>query len=169
MTESQRTLVTGLRRNGMGYKTIARKVGVSVNTVKSYCRRHEEACRREQHEPEEYFCQQCGAPVVQNPGRKRKKFCSDRCRNKWWNSHLDLVKRKANHQTICHFCGREFTVYGKVHRKYCSHACYIKDRFGGGKCDEGRGSKRDCVHGNYVSGDENAQRESHYERRVCTV
>ena len=41
------------------------------------------------------YCKCCGVPVQQNLGRKEKKFCSDSCRNKWWNSHLDLVKKQA--------------------------------------------------------------------------
>ena len=76
-------------------------------------------------------CEQCGKPIEQNPGRKRKRFCCDACRNKWWNAHLELVKRKAVYTYTCPTCGKEFTVYGNSHRKFCSHACYIAYRFGG--------------------------------------
>ena len=79
----------------------------------------------------EGVCNCCGKPVAQNPGRKEKKFCSDACRTRWWNSHLDLVKRKAIYHFTCPTCGREFTAYGNAHRKYCSHTGYIEDRFGG--------------------------------------
>ena len=107
MTENQKMIVAGLRKTGMGYGTIAKKVGISVNTVKSFCHRR-----------------------AQNPGRKEKKFCSDKCRNKWWNARLDLVNRKAFREIVCVGCGRTFTVYGQVKRKYCSHQCYIEARFG---------------------------------------
>lgn len=70
-------------------------------------------------------CEQCGKPIEQNPGRKRKRFCCDACRNKWWNAHLELVKRKAVYTYTCPACGKKFTVYGNSHRKFCSHACYI--------------------------------------------
>lgn len=80
--------------------------------------------------PTDHLCEQCGRPIIQNPGRKRKRFCSDACRNKWWNSHLDLVKRKAVYTFTCLACGKKFTVYGNSHRKFCSHACYIAYRFG---------------------------------------
>lgn len=73
----------------------------------------------------------CGKPVRQNPGRKQKRFCSDICRNKWWNSHLDLVKRKANYEIVCLGCEKPFVVYGNANRKYCSHKCYVEHRFGG--------------------------------------
>lgn len=67
----------------------------------------------------------------ENPGRKRKRFCCDDCRNKWWNAHLELVKRKAVYTYTCPACGKKFTVYGNSHRKFCSLACYIAYRFGG--------------------------------------
>ena len=70
-------------------------------------------------------------PVKQNPGRKKKRFCSDSCRMKWWNSHMDKVKRKAIYEFTCLHCGRTFTAYGNSGRKYCSHDCYIEERFGG--------------------------------------
>ena len=77
------------------------------------------------------ICGYCGAPITQTLGRKEKKFCSDRCRNLWWNAHLDLVDRRANYEFVCRTCGKPFTAYGNAHRKYCSRDCYIEDRFGG--------------------------------------
>ena len=56
---------------------------------------------------------------------------SEKCRNKWWNSNLDKVNRKANYEFICPHCKKPFSAYGNKNRKYCSHACYIEDRFGG--------------------------------------
>ena len=69
--------------------------------------------------------------IVQTPGRKRKRFCSDACRNAWWNAHLSLVKRKAVRTVVCAGCGQPFEAYGRTPRKYCSHACYVAHRFGG--------------------------------------
>jgi len=70
--------------------------------------------------------------VFYKEGRKHKRFCSDLCRNRWWNSHLDLVKRKAHYEYVCPACKTAFSVYGNANRKYCSHACYIRARFGKG-------------------------------------
>ena len=42
-----------------------------------------------------HVCKFCGKEVKQNPGRKEKMFCDSSCRQRWWNSHLDMVKRKA--------------------------------------------------------------------------
>lgn len=127
MKDEQKQRIIALRRNGAGYGRIADLLGISINTVKSFCRRHSLAAQ-----PKASVCEHCGKPIKQNPGRKRKRFCSDACRHKWWNSHLDLVRRKAVYTFTCPNCGKEFSVYGDSHRKFCSHACYIEYRFGGG-------------------------------------
>lgn len=79
------------------------------------------------------YCQCCGIKVIQNPKRKQKKFCSDKCRNMWWNSHLELVNKKAIYECKCKYCGRAFKVYGNENRKYCSRECYIAGRFRKGR------------------------------------
>lgn len=135
MTNEQRMMVSSLRADGMGYGAIARKVGISANTVKSFCRRNAQQTETEQQTASavaEHKCLCCGAPVAQNVGRKEKKFCSDKCRNKWWNAHLDQVDRRAIREVVCVNCGKTFSVYGRAVRKYCCHECYIEHRFGGG-------------------------------------
>ena len=129
MTNEQKTLVISLRNEGLGYRRIAERLGISENTVKSFCRRRKDAVYTDALG--ESVCKCCGAPVEQTPGRKEKKFCSDKCRREWWNSHLDQVNRKAIHEKTCPNCGRRFSVYGNAGRKYCSHECYVADRFGG--------------------------------------
>lgn len=126
MTDEQKQQIIALRRDGAGYGRIAARLQISINTVKSFCRRHSLAASTAGA-----VCEQCGKPIEQNPGRKRKRFCCDVCRNKWWNAHLELVKRKAVYTYTCPACGKKFTVYGNSHRKFCSHACYIAYRFGG--------------------------------------
>ena len=101
-----------------------------MNTVKSFCHRRAAKPKCEEPDSKTHRCLCCGVPVAQNPGRKEKKFCSDKCRNKWWTARLDLVNRKAFREIVCVGCGRTFTVYGQVKRKYCSHQCYIEARFG---------------------------------------
>ena len=79
-------------------------------------------------------CKYCGAMILEIPGRKEKKFCSDDCRNRWWNKHLAEATRKNMSNYVCPACGKTFSAYGKRNRKYCSHECYITDRFGGVAC-----------------------------------
>ena len=72
--------------SGIPPSKIAAAMDMSVNTIKSHIRRH----------PEISFagkCLFCGVPVVQPEGRKKKKFCSDRCRISYWNH-----RRKEEHR-----------------------------------------------------------------------
>ncbi len=137
MTEKQKIQIKNLRDEGYGYIKISQTLGISVNTVKSFCRRKNLTgitVREVSITPladGNHFCRNCGKEVEQSPGRKQKKFCSDKCRMQWWNSHLDRVNRKANYDFVCPHCKKAFVAYGNSGRKYCSHACYIADRFGG--------------------------------------
>lgn len=134
MTEEQKKQIKDLRKKGEGYKKIAQCIGLSENTVKSFCRRAL-VQKQEVAAPikSDSVCECCGKPMAQIPSRKKRRFCSDACRQKWWNSHLHLVQRKAVYRLKCHHCGRDLEVYGNSRRKYCSHACYIAERFGGCK------------------------------------
>ena len=40
MTENQKQVITDLRSKGTGYAAIAKRLSLSVNTVKAYCRRN---------------------------------------------------------------------------------------------------------------------------------
>lgn len=126
MKDKQKQQIIALRRDVAGYGSIVNQLGLSINTMKSFCRRHSLAAP-----PTDSICEQCGRPIAQNPGRKRKRFCCDACRNKWWNSHFDLVKRKTGYTFTCPTCGKELTVYGNRRQKFCSHAYYIAYRFWG--------------------------------------
>lgn len=138
-----------MRGEGISYAKIAANLGLSENTVKSYCKRNNLSvisgpAREEQPDTETEkespdFCKNCGQPNEQRPGVKPRKFCSDKCRTTWWNSHLDKVSRKSIYHLICAACGKPFDSYGNKNRKYCSHACYIKDRLPKQAQSEARG------------------------------
>ena len=132
MTDKEKQQIKALRESGVSYKDISRVVGLPINSIKTYCRRNKLTSIDVKKEEKPSVCLQCGKPINQTPGRKEKKFCSDKCRMLWWNSHADQVNRKANYSCTCEFCGKQFISYGNKHRKYCSHSCYINDRFGGG-------------------------------------
>ena len=142
MTDEEKIKVANLRARGFGYTAISKELNISANTIKAYCKRSGLGgfataevdvvdipiieCR----------CQNCGKKIAFPEGRKEKKFCSDKCRNKWWNAHWDKVNRKAEYDFVCAYCKKPFRVYGNKNRKYCSHECYIHDRFGGGSHGE---------------------------------
>ena len=126
MNQKQKDKITEMRKNGGSYLEIASSLGISQNTVKSFCQRNR---LNSNFSPQiEYeslpLCRQCSAPVKQLPGKKAKIFCSDECRMSWWNAHPGIVKRKNGRTFSCQTCGRDFIGYGSRDRKFCSHTCY---------------------------------------------
>lgn len=140
MTQEQKEQIKRLRGQGFGYKRVADILSLPEGTVKTFCRREGLSgmlAREDAQTPEEHFCKFCGLPVIQNKGRKAKLYCNDECRMNFWKAHQDQVKHKAVYSYECPHCHKPFIAYGNSHRKYCSHECYIEDRFGGDKHDEG--------------------------------
>ena len=133
MTDIQRTQIKNLRLAGYGYKKIAQALCLSVDTVKSYCRKNNlagvMAGNISTSADGKTFCKQCGKELVQMPNQKTLLFCSNECRQTWWNAHPELVNKKAYYHFVCICCGAGFVSYGNKKRKYCSHACYIAERF----------------------------------------
>jgi len=131
MTDTQREKIIEMRGQGLGYKKIAAETGVPTETVKSFCRRLGMSANQIPPLEERHACLNCGVLIASSVGHREKKFCSDRCRNLWWNVHTDISKRKSVYVYTCPYCRKVFIAYANAHRKYCSHACYIEDRFGG--------------------------------------
>lgn len=130
MTDYEKKRVHFLRHEGFGYGAIAEKIGISENTVKSYCRRN--GLTGVASKTLVHTCRQCGKTLVQEEGQptRTRKFCSEACRRAWWKVHPELINRKAFYTAICAQCGKEFQSYGNNKRKYCCHQCYITARFG---------------------------------------
>ena len=128
MKEAEINRINRLRRQGFGYKRISDELGINVNTVKAYCRRHPLDETREEITPG--ICKQCGKTISIKRTVRPRKFCSDECRQTYWREHDSEIKRMAHYDYVCKYCGKPFTRYGKRDRKYCSHNCFIKERFG---------------------------------------
>ena len=75
MTDAQKEQVRYLRCEGLGYGAIATRLGISENTVKSFCRRNN-LTGVASKEPV-VVCRNCGRPLPQYPKRKQRKFCSE--------------------------------------------------------------------------------------------
>lgn len=121
-----RDRIIELRRRGHSYTDIAHDTGVSRETIKSLCRRT--GIIPEQTSPVATICEHCGEKLHTPAAGKR--FCSTTCRLAWWHSHPERLNRKAIYTFTCAGCGEPFSAYGNSRRKYCSHRCYIRDRFG---------------------------------------
>lgn len=133
MTNLQKKQITDMRNDGQGYTTIAKTLGITKDRVKAYCRINNltgfRASNKSNIKTIQQFCMQCGKQLIHTPDKKKKKFCSDVCRNTWWNSHPTKIKRKAFYQFVCKHCNKSFEAYGNSERLFCSHSCYIENRF----------------------------------------
>ena len=121
MTPQDKLILLSLRSQGLTYAQIGSELNLSPNTVKSICRREAKKKQR---------CRNCRQPLTQNRGGRPRLFCSDTCRISWWKKHPEKVNRKAYYRLTCAGCKRQFDSYGHRRRKYCSHRCYVGDRFG---------------------------------------
>lgn len=124
MTQEQKILILHYREQHMTYRQIGEKLGLSPDTVKTFCRRNTPQEDRTEASASSQ-CRNCGAPVHPLPGRRARLFCSPACRTAYWRKHNLLGKDPR----YCAGCGALLTG-GSVSRKYCSHACYIRHRFG---------------------------------------
>ncbi|MGF3065799.1 DUF2116 family Zn-ribbon domain-containing protein [Facklamia sp. P12950] len=76
-------MIEKLRQEGYSYKEIADALRISINTVKSYCRRNGLTGTAEK---KRYICINCGTEIGEG-----KRFCSSMCRQTWWNNNLDKL------------------------------------------------------------------------------
>lgn len=132
MTDNQKDKIRRMRADGSSYSKISEFLGISENTVKSFCRRNGlgNIAEKPMEVPEDAnHCKHCGKSLVQLPKQKPKKFCSNECRLIWWNANRDKLSKKAFYEFKCKCCGIPFKSYGNKHRLYCSHRCYVSDRF----------------------------------------
>ena len=85
MQEEMLSRIAELRELNYSYQFIADRLGLSMNTVKSICRRKQYTAVGERKTKAEKLnpavCAYCSKPISLNNG---KKFCSDYCRVMWW-------------------------------------------------------------------------------------
>lgn len=138
MDSQQADRIRELRIKGEGYRSIAREVGLTRDIVRNYCKSHgldgyAEVLISNMREQIQLgkSCLRCGKELEQPHTGRKKKFCSDRCRREWWKEHPERITRRetAYYKSVCVYCGREFKTYGNKDRRYCSHNCYVRDRF----------------------------------------
>ena len=85
MTTQQISTLISMRNLGAGYLKIANVLGVPKDTVKKYCQYHGIRCTDDSIKKP--LCPCCGIELVSIPGKKSKRFCSDRCRYIWHNAN----------------------------------------------------------------------------------
>jgi endogenous inhibitor of DNA gyrase (YacG/DUF329 family) len=131
MTIEQKEKISILRHQGKSYSYIATVLCVSKNIISSYCKRNNLGIlpKTKSQESNKNLCRECGKLLVKGLKGQPKKFCSDKCRRKWWKANGHELEKKAYYVFTCANCGKKFDSYGNKSRKYCSHSCYIDARF----------------------------------------
>ena len=105
---------------GAGYRQIANRLNLSRDAVRYYCKAndlngHREAVlsNTQRIKTDENFCSCCGELLVQPKTGRKRRFCCEACRRKWWGQNRDKVRKspEAIYGFTCKRCGKEFTAY----------------------------------------------------------
>lgn len=122
MTNEERKLkVIQLKKNGSSYKEISTMLDIPLGTVKSILSRVNDFNKNSSS------CKNCGKTIISIKGKKVKVFCSDKCRLTWWNNNRDKGDKRI-YIKKCHNCNEQFKTFD-FNKKYCSHNCYIENRY----------------------------------------
>lgn len=128
MQEEQKQIIITLRSQGESYAEIANYLGMSPNTIKSFCRRSKirpSPSLNLNAEKTADTCKNCGALLSQNSGKRKKLFCSDRCRYVWWNQE----RQRKVYRLTCQYCGQTFINLGNRSKRFCSKKCMNLARY----------------------------------------
>ena len=138
MTENQKTQIRTLRQQGLGYQAIGSMLGLTRDSVRSYCKNHGlqgipmvmELNIKERIKAGE-VCAQCYGQIEKAKTGRPKRFCSEECRRMYWKDHRMEGNRSkgATYIMECKYCHKTFESYGNRNRKYCCHQHYVLDRY----------------------------------------
>lgn len=123
MNQNIKHSILAMRQQGASFTEIAGLLSLSPNTVKSICHRSGIQIVRN-GKTDSNICKNCGKPLTQISGKKKKTFCSTHCRTAWWNKN----RIRKPYRLICYCCGKEFISFGNRKKKYCSPECYRLSR-----------------------------------------
>jgi endogenous inhibitor of DNA gyrase (YacG/DUF329 family) len=129
MTTEQKARLQEMRCAGLSFGEISAQLNIPINTIKSFCRRNEASSDPAISDPNTAVCSQCGVPLSHKSKHKLRRFCGSDCRIAFWNTHRELHDTHALQILRCANCGQEFESYSNPNRKYCSHACFIANRY----------------------------------------
>lgn len=81
--------------------------------------------RENQVEGELYeSCLNCNKKIIQNSMGRKRKYCSDKCRHEYGSKN----NNRKIYELVCEYCGKQYEALS-MKRKYCSHDCYIRNKY----------------------------------------
>lgn len=123
MTDLQKKQIVAMRNEKATYAAISETLGIPVSTIKTFCRRNGMVTETSTGK---LCCKNCGTELIRTPNAKPRLFCSDRCKQIWWNRHRYEHSSVKIFPHTCPICGKIFVDYSGANRKYCSQECYRK-------------------------------------------
>ena len=116
LSDVQKEEILRLSREGKGYKSISKIMGISVNTVASFVKEQNSFSH----------CDMCGKRFPKASGNRIKRFCCRACRARYWSIHYKIKHRPSTKKCVCEECGAEFLNFKSVKRRFCSRFCFQK-------------------------------------------
>ena len=127
VTALQEEQIRLLRSQGVGYRQIANQLNLSRDAVRYYCKANNlngqgEAVQAniQRIMTDDTVCSYCGELLVQPKTGRKRRFCCEACRRKWWGQNRDKIRKGtgAIYGFTCKRCGKEFTAYWRVAKGY---------------------------------------------------
>ena len=123
MTKVEKEILYEMRMKKKSYDEIAKRLSVSVDSVRSYCYRNH-LLDDDIDQYSECIC--CGKMIEQKQKGPKRIFCSDSCRMTWRRKTRQFSETLYHH--ICSGCGKEFDTRGNKSQQYCSLQCYFDSK-----------------------------------------
>ena len=96
MTTQQLEQIAALRQHNYPYSFIARELAMSLNTVKSICRRKDFKAagprKTKSEKMNAVLCKNCRKPLPEGT-RTDAVFCSDHCRTVWRRNNRRIIEK----------------------------------------------------------------------------
>lgn len=129
MTSEQKKQIKKMREKLCTYAEIATSLGLSLNSVKSYCLRNN--LNTEALKQNAKLCKNCGTPIMQQAKTKPYVFCCEDCKLAWWKKHKTEHNSNFIRNHTCPTCSKTFSDYNSAKRIYCSEKCYQRRNING--------------------------------------
>lgn len=116
MNIRQKAQIETMKKQGCTIRKISNELNVPVGTIKSYLSRRKSFRQ----------CECCGKSLSITSAHI-KRFCSDKCRMKWWRENKEVSLKMT--KKVCPVCNQIFLSYPSKQRVYCSRQCSGKARW----------------------------------------
>ena len=126
MTNQEKIRILKLRDIGLSYKEISVELNIPQSTISTFCIKNKSTLG---------CCALCKNAFINNIRGRRRKYCCDECRRKWWKSHNEYGHPRINLESTCKCCGKTFISHRSRGASFCSRTCYLKFYEDGGADD----------------------------------